>query len=53
VLGGGLSKLAHLYESLPRLMKPFIFADSPSATVRPPRHGDASGGRGAARLWDQ
>jgi fructokinase len=53
VLGGGLSKLAHLYEALPRLMKPFIFADSPSATIRPPRHGDASGGRGAARLWDQ
>lgn len=52
VLGGGLSKMAHLYETLPGLMKRFIFADSPSATVRPPRHGDASGGRGAARLWD-
>jgi fructokinase len=52
VLGGGLSKMSHLYDALPGLMKPFIFADSPSATIRPPRHGDASGGRGAARLWD-
>jgi fructokinase len=51
VLGGGLSRLDHLYEALPKRIAPYIFADSPSVTVRPPVHGDASGVRGAARLW--
>ena len=52
VLGGGLSNLAHLYEALPGLMAPHIFADHPYPDTRPPRHGDISGVRGAARLWD-
>ncbi|MEW5963272.1 MAG: ROK family protein [Pseudomonadota bacterium] len=52
VLGGGLSKLGHLYRNLPGLMAPHIFADAPHVDVRPPRWGDASGVRGAARLWD-
>ena len=52
VLGGGLSRLAHLYEVLPRLMAPYIFADRAEVTIRPPRWGDASGVRGAARLWE-
>lgn len=52
VLGGGLSRLAHLYERLAPLMAPFIFAADRSAVIRPPVHGDASGARGAARLWD-
>ncbi|WP_088348082.1 MULTISPECIES: ROK family protein [Rhodomicrobium] len=52
VLGGGLSRLAHLYTDLPPLMRPFIFADDRDVAIRPPKHGDASGGRGAARLWD-
>ena len=51
VLGGGLSRLAHLYDALPRLAAPYIFADAASLDVRPPRWGDASGARGAARLW--
>lgn len=52
VLGGGLCNLAHLYEMLPGLMAPYIFADRPDPDIRPPRHGDISGVRGAARLWD-
>ena len=52
VLGGGLSGMAHLYEELPRLMPRWIFAEAPRVTVRPARHGPASGVRGAARLWD-
>lgn len=51
VLGGGLSNLAHLYRDVPDLMRPFIFADDRRVEIRPPRHGDASGARGAARLW--
>lgn len=52
VLGGGLSRMEHLYTALPKLIPPYIFAKNPYVTVRSPRHGDASGVRGAARLWD-
>lgn len=51
VLGGGLSQLQHLYEQLPGLMQPFVFTDAFGVSIRPPRWGDASGVRGAARLW--
>ena len=51
VLGGGLSSLPHLYTSLPALMAPYIFADNTQIIIRPPKHGPASGVRGAAWLW--
>jgi fructokinase len=51
VLGGGLSQMIHLYDGVPPLMAPFIFADCREVTIRRARHGDASGVRGAARLW--
>lgn len=51
VLGGGLSQMPHLYERLPGAIRPHVFAAAPVVTVRPPLHGDASGVRGAARLW--
>lgn len=50
VLGGGLSKLTHLYATLPRLILPRIFADEPRVVIKPPVWGDASGVRGAAFL---
>jgi fructokinase len=53
VLGGGLSNLAHLYDALADRMAPYIFASDRSVVIRPPHHGDASGARGAARLWHQ
>jgi fructokinase len=52
VIGGGLSQLAHLYDVLPGLMAPHIFADATAVAVRPPRWGDAGGARGAAWLWN-
>ena len=52
VLGGGLSKMPHLYTDVPPLMVPFAVPDRLSVDLRPPKHGDASGVRGAARLWD-
>lgn len=52
VIGGGLSRLPHLYQVLPRQMARYIFADASAIDIRPPRWGDASGLRGAARLWD-
>jgi fructokinase len=51
VLGGGLSKLAHLYEVLPGLIGPHVFAGHAGVVVKPPVWGDAGGVRGAAWLW--
>jgi fructokinase len=51
VLGGGLSNLPGLAESLPGLMKPYIFADHFAPNVVRNKHGDSSGVRGAAWLW--
>ncbi len=51
VLGGGLSNITQLYDILPGLMKKWIFATEPQVDICPPMHGDASGVRGAARLW--
>jgi fructokinase len=52
VLGGGLSSLEHFYVDLPPLVARRVFADEPVIDIRRPRWGDASGVRGAARLWD-
>jgi fructokinase len=51
VLGGGLSNLSHLYESLPDRIGAHLFAAHPRIAIRRPRWGDASGVRGAAWLW--
>ena len=53
VLGGGLSKIPQLYERVPELWKDYVFSerDSIVTRLRPPRHGDSSGVRGAAWLW--
>lgn len=51
VLGGGLSRLAHLYQVIPPLMEPWILSDRPTVTLLPPVWGDAGGVRGAAWLW--
>jgi fructokinase len=51
VLGGGLSGIARVYESVPRLWGEFVFSDRVDTPLRPPMHGDASGVRGAAWLW--
>ncbi len=52
VLGGGLSKIGRLYESVPRLWRPHIFSDTVVTRLVPAKHGDSSGVRGAAWLWD-
>jgi fructokinase len=51
VLGGGLSNMAHLYEVLPGLMRPYVFSDVVTPNIVRARHGDSSGVRGAAWLW--
>jgi len=51
VLGGGMSQVTRLYEQVPRLWQVWAFSDRIATPLRPPRHGDSSGVRGAAWLW--
>lgn len=52
VLGGGLSNLGRLYVNVPRLWARHVFSDDIVTRLLPPCHGDSSGVRGAAWLWD-
>jgi fructokinase len=52
VLGGGMSNLERLYAAVPRLWGAYVFSDWVDTRLLPPRHGDSSGVRGAARLWE-
>jgi fructokinase len=51
VLGGGLSNVSRLYETVPPLIKPHVFGDRFLTRLVPNLHGDSSGVRGAAWLW--
>jgi fructokinase len=53
VLGGGLSNMAHLYTQVPALWAEWVFSDAVATELRQAKHGDSSGVRGAAWLWDQ
>lgn len=53
VLGGGMSNVDELYDDLPAAMAPFIFSDVYEVPIRKARHGDSSGVRGAAWLWNK
>lgn len=52
VLGGGLGNIGRLYRNVPRLWREYVFSDGVDTKLVPPRHGDSSGVRGAAWLWD-
>lgn len=51
VLGGGMSRCEMLYERVPQLWTGEILTQTPRTALLPPKHGDASGVRGAAWLW--
>jgi fructokinase len=51
VLGGRVSRLARLCGHVAAPMACHVFADRVATRILPPRHGDASGVRGTARLW--
>ena len=54
VIGGGLSKLDRIYRNVPPLIAQHVFGGGELATpVRKAMHGDASGVRGAAWLWEK
>jgi len=52
VFGGGLSNLDWLYQEMPELIGRYLFSDGSHIDIRPPVHGDSSGVRGAAWLWE-
>lgn len=52
VLGGGLSNIERLYASVPALWRPHVFSDSVRTRLVRAAHGDSSGVRGAAWLWE-
>lgn len=51
VLGGGLSNISAIYETLPNLLNDFVFSDVCETPCVKNIHGDSSGVRGAAWLW--
>ncbi len=53
VLGGGLSRVARLYDQVPVRWARHVFSDTIQTRLLPPKFGDASGVRGAAWLSAQ
>jgi len=51
VVGGGVSRLEHIYEALPKLLPKYVFGGEASTPVVQAKYGDSSGVRGAAWLW--
>lgn len=51
VVGGGLSNIHELYTRVPELWTQYIFSDRVDTQLKPAKHGDSSGVRGAAWLW--
>lgn len=53
VLGGGMSNVDRLYQTVPTLMKKWVFGGECETPVLKAMHGDSSGVRGAAWLWPE
>jgi fructokinase len=51
VFGGGLSNAERLYRNVPKHWGRYVYSDSVATPLLKAKHGDASGVRGAARLW--
>jgi len=53
VIGGGVSKVRHIYQELPKRLSAYVFGGEVSTPILPAKYGDSSGVRGAAWLWPQ
>ena len=51
VLGGGMSNLSTLYDTVPALWRDWVFSDRVDTRLVQAKFGDDSGVRGAAWLW--
>ena len=52
VLAGGMSQITELYEEVPARWAEYVFSDTVATPLVPAVHGDSSGVRGAAWLWE-
>jgi fructokinase len=52
VLAGGLSQILELYAEVPARWGQYVFSDQVDTPLVPAVHGDSSGVRGAAWLWE-
>ena len=53
VLGGGMGNIKRLYKNVPKLWGSYVFSDVVNTKLLAPKHGDSSGVRGAAWLWNR
>jgi fructokinase len=51
VVGGGLSRVDHIYSAVPRRLAEYVFGGEADTPILKAIHGDSSGVRGAAWLW--
>ena len=47
-----MSNARRLYDAVPRLWGEFVFSDAVTTPLKAAKHGDSSGVRGAAWLWE-
>ena len=52
VLGGGLSNIDVIYDKIPSIISRYVFSSSFTTPILKNQHGDSSGVRGAAWLWN-
>ena len=53
VLGGGMSNIERLYKNIPMLIPKYTFSNGVKTKILKNLHGDSSGVRGAAWLWNE
>ncbi len=53
VLGGGVGNIKRLYKNVPDILGDYVFSDTVKTKLLAPLHGDSSGVRGAAWLWNK
>lgn len=51
VIGGGVSRVEHIYGALPKLLPQYVFGGEAATPIVQAKYGDSSGVRGAAWLW--
>ena len=52
ILGGGMSNIERLYINIPKIIPKYTFSDRVRNKILKNKHGDSSGVRGAAWLWN-
>ena len=52
ILGGGMSNIERFYKNIPKIIPKYTFSDKVRNKILKNKHGDSSGVRGAAWLWN-